>query len=406
MGLRLICPSKTVLDTKPDYQFHGKSSYLIAGGLGGLGRSAARWMASRGAKNLILLSRSGARSEANIMLVKDLKAMGVCVEALPCDVTDAESLRTALARCAKTMPPINGCMQACMHLSDAILENMTFEDWKLGIGPKVEGTWNLHRLLPCGMDFFICFSSVSGIIGSIGAANYCAGNTFMDAFVQHRIMLGEKATSLDLGWMESEGVVAENSFLLTNLAARGFLIPMSQTEFHAVLDYHCNPSLAIMTPSTGQIILGLQTPATMRAKDLPEPHWMQRSTFRHLQQIGLGAPSLCQAGKAVDYVARFRDAATLEDRTQIVIECLVRKLAKALSIPQEDLDTSRPLHTYGVDSLLAVELRNYLAKEMDADVTIFDIMGGASFQKVSATVAQKSQLVQLSQPPVEGKEKC
>lgn len=385
-----------VIDTKPEYHFSENSSYVIAGGLGGLGRSAARWMASRGARNLILLSRSGARSKAAVTLIEELNATGVHVEASPCDVTDANLLSTVLARCAETMPQIRGCIQASMQLKDAIIENMTLNDWKLGIEAKVQGTWNLHTLLPQGMDFFICFSSASGIIGSGGTANYAAGNTYMDAFVEHRIMQNEKAISLDLGWMAAEGVAAESSFLSAGLAAAGYLMPISQTEFHALLDYHCDSRLEIATPLTCRAIIGLETPAAMRAKGLPEPQWMQRATFRHLQQMGLDGPSLNQSQKIIDYAALFRDATTVEDRAQIVLEGLVRKLSRALSIPQEDLDPSRPLHVYGVDSLLAVELLNYFAKEMGVDLAIFDITNGSSFQAISLTVARKSPICHSS----------
>ena len=105
-----------MIETKPDYHFDGNSSYLIAGGLGGLGRSAARWMVSRGVRNLILLSRSGAQSETAIALIEELKANGAHVEAPACDVTKADMLKTVLESCAETMPPVKGVIQGSMVL--------------------------------------------------------------------------------------------------------------------------------------------------------------------------------------------------------------------------------------------------------------------------------------------------
>ena len=105
-----------MIETKPDYHFDQNSTYLIAGGLGGLGRSAARWMVNRGVKNLILLSRSGAQSTTAIALIKELKAKGAHVEAPACDVTQADMLRNALERCAETMPPVKGVIQGSMVL--------------------------------------------------------------------------------------------------------------------------------------------------------------------------------------------------------------------------------------------------------------------------------------------------
>lgn len=273
---------------------------------------------------------------------------------------------------------------------------MTFEDWDLSNKPKVQGTWNLHNLLPQGMDFFICLSSIAGIIGSGAQANYAAGNAYMDALAHHRIARGEKATSIDLGWMESEGVIAENEFLQKGISAAGFLMPISQENFHALLDFHCNPNLDRASSRTCQPIIGLETPAALRAKGSKEPHWMQRRTFRHLHQISLDEGSSNITETAVDYVMLFRDATSLEEGARILTDGLVKKLAKALSIPPDDVDTSKPLHAYGVDSLLAVELRNYFAKELGADVAIFDLMGGASFATVGMTVASRSSYRQAS----------
>ncbi|MCJ1389859.1 hypothetical protein MMC18_002716 [Xylographa bjoerkii] len=380
----------TVIETKPDYHFDEHSSYLIAGGLGGLGRSAARWMVGRGVRNLILLSRSGAQSETAVALIDELKAKGAHVEAPACDVTKLDMLRTVLEGCAKTMPPVKGVIQGSMVLSDAILEKMTFEEWIRSTAPKVQGSWNLHSLLPHGMDFFLCLSSIAGVVGSGGQANYAAGNTFMDALASYRVSHGEKATSLDLGWMESEGVVAESSFLSTSMAAGGSFMPISQAEFFALLDHYCNPDSDTLSATATQAIIGLEIPATMHAKNLKEPHWMQRRTFRHLHHIGLGKHNTSSSEESIDYASSLRDASSLEDAGRVVTECLVQKLMKSLMIPREDLDTAKPLHKYGVDSLLAVELRNYFAKELSADVAIFDLMGGPSIDAVSMTVAKKS----------------
>ena len=106
-----------MIETKPDYHFDENSSYLIAGGLGGLGRSAARWMVSRGVRNLILLSRSGAQSDTAVALIEELKAKGAHVEAPACDVTKLDMLRTVLESCLKTMPAVKGVIQGSMVLS-------------------------------------------------------------------------------------------------------------------------------------------------------------------------------------------------------------------------------------------------------------------------------------------------
>lgn len=267
---------------------------------------------------------------------------------------------------------------------------MTFDDWRTSVAPKFRGSWNLHCLLPKGMDFFLCLSSVAGIVGSGGQANYAAGNTYMDALAHYRVSLGEKATSLDLGWMESEGVVAECSFLSNSMAAGGSFMPISQAEFFALLDHYCNPHLDASSPSATQAVIGLEIPATMRTKNWKERHWMQRRTFRQLHQMGLDNTNASAHETSIDYVAELRTAPSFEEAARIVQDCLLQKLTKSLSLPRDEVDTMKPLHAYGMNSLLAVELRNYCAKELSADVAIFDLMGAASIVAVGKTVAMKS----------------
>lgn len=273
---------------------------------------------------------------------------------------------------------------------------MSFEDWNIAVKSKVQGSWNLHLILPRHMDFFICLSSVAGIIGSGGQANYAAGNTYMDALAQHRLVRGEKAVSLDLGWMLAEGVVARSETLRKGFAAAGFLMAIHQKEFHALLDRYCDPSLDIRTAASCQTVVGLESPAAVRAKGMDCPHWMQRPTFRLMHLTGLygfaqDGTDTTSGEKSVDSARLFRAAASLSDASQVVTDALVAKLCKALAVPSGDIDTAKPLNTYAVDSLLAVELRNWFAKEYQADVAIFEIMG-ASFLALGEVVAGKSAL--------------
>lgn len=118
-----MTPSLTVLDrqliadVEPTYSFDSDASYLISGGLGGLGRTIAQWMIHRGAKNLILLSRSGPRTDAVRQLLVDMADKGVHVETPRCDVTDISAVKAVLLHCSKTLPPIKGCVQASMVLN-------------------------------------------------------------------------------------------------------------------------------------------------------------------------------------------------------------------------------------------------------------------------------------------------
>ena len=130
-----------------------------------------------------------------------------------------------------------------MELKDAIFDNESFEDWTMSIKYKVYSSHNLHILLPHDITFFILLSSIAGIAGSAGQANYAAGNTYQDALAQHRRALGLKATCIDLGRMGDVGIIAENERFSKRKGAAADLAVIREKEFLALLEVYCDPEL-------------------------------------------------------------------------------------------------------------------------------------------------------------------
>ncbi|MCJ1249687.1 hypothetical protein MMC30_006913 [Trapelia coarctata] len=249
---------------------------------------------------------------------------------------------------------------------------MSFEEWKASIAPKVQGSWNLHTLLPHNLDFFILLSSVAGIFGSPGQSNYATGNAYMDALAHHRLSLGLCAASLDLGVLVSEGLLAENEKLLARFTAPGPLIPIAQPELLAILDYYCDPSLGVLSSLEAQPINGIELPSNLRARGIDEPYWLRRPMFRYLYHMdGEKNSAEVTSDQAPDFAALFGSGSSLAEIGVSVTQAL-------------------PMHSNGVDSLVAVELRNWFIKELAADIAIFDIMGGTSLKAVGLLAAGRS----------------
>ncbi|KAL8735004.1 MAG: hypothetical protein Q9166_001129 [cf. Caloplaca sp. 2 TL-2023] len=383
----------TALKNRPTYDFDPEVSYLIAGGLGGLGRSIARWMASRGAQHLILLSRSGPKSDPAKELLIELRSQGVQVEAPPCNISDAASLSHVLGGCAKLMPPIKGCIQGTMVLRDTIFDKMSHDDFIQSTKPKVAGSWNLHTLLPRDLDFSLLLSSICGVFGAASQSNYCAGNTYKDALARYRASHGVKAVSLDLGMVVGEGVVAENEGLMGFLKRTGYFMDISQPELFALLDYYCDPSLPNLSAQECQVIVGIEVPTVLDAKGVDQPYWMRRPMFRHFHQIRDASASSCSssATDTPDYTSLLHNADSPASAATVVSTALASKLTKVMGMRAEEVDLGRPMHSYGVDSLVAVEVRNWLLREMGAEVAIFDILGQRSLSEISGVVAERSE---------------
>lgn len=273
---------------------------------------------------------------------------------------------------------------------------MKWEDWDAVQKPRVQGTLNLHRHLPRGMDFFVMLSSVAGVTGTRGQANYAAANSFLDAFTRHRIMQGEKATSIDLGWVESEGTIAENQDLQRFWISVGCWIPVSQSELYSMLDYYCDPAIDNLTVENCQAVIGVCTPSMMHSKGFTElPAFLNRPMFSPLRLINAtGASDSTSINNAnggsaeSDYSALYKNAASAEEAVEHIMAALVRRIAKAMAMPAEDIDPRRPLHAYGVDSLLGIELRTWFKKFFGIEITVFEILGAKDFALLAELAVQ------------------
>ena len=269
---------------------------------------------------------------------------------------------------------------------------MSFEAFNAAVKPKVAGSWSLHKLLPKDLDFFILLSSVSGVAGYLSQANYAAGNTYQDSLARHRIMNGQKAISLDLGVIDNVGYVAERPGMRESVKMHGIL-PISDTELLALLDYHCDPNLGILSPSTCQVVTGLEVPASMLAQGLEPAYWMSKIQFRGLHQMNSDNSAktpIINSEDKVDTAALLAASESIDKAASIVSDSLAKKLSSTLSMPLENIDPTRPMHSFGVDSLVAIELRNWFAKEIGAEVSVFEILGNESIADLSVEAVGRS----------------
>lgn len=168
-------------------------SYLVVGGSGGLGRAILRHLADLGAKHLVTLSRSGSDSSLIRELITEMSARGVEVVVHKVSALNKQDIEAVKAH--SRLHPIKGIVQGAMVLQDSRADKLTYEQWRAAVEPKVNGTWNLHEVFADSIDFFILLSSAAGIFGSFSQGNYCAGNTFQDAFARFRAGLGLPGTS-------------------------------------------------------------------------------------------------------------------------------------------------------------------------------------------------------------------
>ncbi|KAJ5920923.1 Fum1p [Penicillium verhagenii] len=195
-----------------EIRFLGNASYLLVGGLGGIGKTLSAWMVNNGARNLVFLSPSAGKSKEDQEFIGELEAQGCVIATVAGDIAKTADVAKAIEGC---LFPVKGVVQLSARLRDRTFKKMLFEDWTKSLESKVKGTWNLHEALKSTpLDFFLMFSSTCSITGQTGQTNYAAGNSFLDAFAAYRQQLGLPASIINPGVIEHRGIVSRDPELL------------------------------------------------------------------------------------------------------------------------------------------------------------------------------------------------
>ena len=326
----------------------------------------------------------------------DLKAQDVKIGVYECDISDSCQLEDTIASCASVYPPIRGVIQCAMNLDDSAFENMTAEAWQAVVAPKGQGSWNLHSCLPHDMDFFIMLASFVGITGNRGQANYAAANAYQDALALHRRSHGQAATSIDLGWMHDIGVVADKWDQMYKLRRSGFE-GMKEHELHIALEAAITGKIRSGegTHVPSQIITGISTGGMIERSGAMDLGWMNDAKFSYLKTVDSREFKEARAtgGDASQLKRRLREAGTKTDAIALVKEALMAKLIQSTGLDIRDVNESKPIHTLGLDSLVAIELRGWAKRELKADVSGVFILSNASIKEVATAIAEGSALV-------------
>ncbi len=328
---------------------HPEASYLITGGLGAIGLQLARWLVKQGARHLVLLGRRAA-SEAALKTIQMLSEQGAHVVAMQADIALEDDADRVFAEIAATMPPLRGVFHAAGVLDDGIILRQTWERFATVFGPKMLGAWNLHeRTRQLELDFFILFSSAAAVLGMPGQSNYAAANAFLDALAHLRRSEGLPALSINWGPWAEAGMAARLSDLNqrrgTSQGVQMLDPEESLTLLGSLINGYQAPQVGVIAVDWQVFLKNAAVPrllsniATAAKTDAPvEPALTPQAAL--LQQI---------AGKP-------------QGDWRAIIQAYVRdQVIKTLALsPDDTIDPRQGLFDMGLDSLLAVELRNLL----------------------------------------------
>ncbi|EZF68845.1 hypothetical protein H105_08627 [Trichophyton soudanense CBS 452.61] len=357
-------------------------TYLLVGGLGGLGQKLAEWLYRRGARRLAFLSRSGADKPEAKAVVQWLEDRNVNVRVFKADVSNFDGVNN----CVKAIKDnLAGVFQAAMVLQDSPFDKMSFDQWRICTTPKVMGTHNLHKAtLDISLDFFVCFSSLSGAVGTKGQGNYAAANSYIDSICRYRRENGLPATTMDIGMVVGIGAVSEDAQLQAVMERVGY-DPVNEEELFHQIETSVSWDQYKTLDSNGfdahQTITGLN----MRR---PDYYWTSGPRMKNIYQNHdfTSSGNLGKAQKSV--MALLRAADTADDRLNILIEAFIEKIALILSIDIENVQPSRSLADYGLDSIVAIEIRKWFFKTVGVELALFDVLGSSSIRGLVEKVSE------------------
>ena len=354
-----------------------------------------RWLAEQGAKHIITASRSGMKRKEVFELKEQLREMGVSLVVKECDTGDRSQVQSLVAECQASLPPIKGVIHGAMALRDALFENISYDDWKSNIKPRVDGAWNLHHCLSENkLDFFVMLASSSGVLGHAGQGAYAASNTFLDSFSSYRNNMGLPTSVIDIGVVKGVGYVAET--------APEYLAIMhdslTEAEIISLVKAHITRPEGYQGTEMAQTHTGFKLVA---GKPM-HPSFLSPEFLHLLPQSD--AKSSGQSGNVRTMRELFKQADSAQAVVALTCEALRQSLSSLLMTAEEDMDLKKPVAAYGLDSLVAVELRNSISRNLDANVPLMELMNAPSIEHLAGDIARKSKLVdQALFTPADGK---
>ena len=273
-------------------------------------------------------------------------------------------------------------------VQDVLFEKSAIEDYLKVLEPRVQGAWNLHNATLASkteLDFFIVLSSTSGILGNPGQSAYAASNSFLDAFAQFRQNMQLPASSIDLGLVDEVGYVSRN--MPNNMSGDAIVHnPLKERELHVLV----KATIVDKSPKCNyvQTITGVKLDPTR-----PLPFWARDPKMAKI------LPSSGETIRDSDdnngplMSEMLKRCLSKDEATLIVCEALTTRLSTILLTPKEELDVHKNMNAFGLDSLVAVEIRNWMAREIGVDLSLLEFMKLTTLFQLSEVAAGKSRFL-------------
>lgn len=347
IGKLIISHRESWLNVVPEagvVQLAEDMSYLVTGGLTGFGLATAQWLATCGARHLVLVGRRGAATPEAASMLAALKAMGVEVEAVACDVADRAELAALVSRFGNDLPPLAGIVHGAMVLRDGPLRTMSSDDIRSVLAPKIDGAWYLHELTKNQpLAFFVCQSSISSLVGNRDQANYAAANKYLEALMVYRRAKGRPGLAIGWGVIGEAGAAARDQNIQDIFLRQGvYSLPLEKAW--KALTYGLGDKRGYL----GAMVTDWRKNGKFARVVASAPRFAALVSASGAMS-GNGAAEQGSDAKNGNGLAASGDPA-------VVAAIVVKDIAGVLGMKPAAVDVNKPLPELGFDSLMAVEL--------------------------------------------------
>ncbi len=340
-------------------------TYLITGGLGGLGFYAAQWLVEQGARSVVLMGRRAPSSEIEAKIAALSKQAQV--EVMLGDVAEAADVERIVGQIRRLGPPLGGILHTAGLVDYGLLGETDLTRARAVLAPKVRGTLNLHHATKNeSLDFFVFYSSFSAVLGSPGLASYAAANAFLDSFAVARQAEGRPTLSLHWGTWSEVGMGTKAGHSLESGGM--YLIPPRQGMEGLARALSAGVAEAGVNPIRWREI----APVFARSPLVAE---LVRRPVEDTKTVAGAAPALSKATLL---------GAQPSERQALVEDWVAMTVARALGTRATEIDRGRPLNQMGLDSLMAVELRNKTETNLGLSLPMVAILEGPSVAQLAA----------------------
>ncbi|KAI8296086.1 Prosolanapyrone synthase [Colletotrichum sp. SAR 10_98] len=397
----------------PSVSFDPEASYVITGGLSGLGRSIIRWMSDRGARDIVVLSRRGAAVPEAKTLIDSLAQRGVRIRPLACDLSRPEQVADVIEK-TRAERPLKGVVHCAVSYQDISFERLSLDGWRDGLAAKVLGTRNLHEATKTfPLDFFVMTTSILSVLSFATQSAYTASNNFQDQFARYRRRLGLPATAAQFGLVNDVGHLSTDNTTL-ELMARNKVLTMPESHFLRLLEPAFLPHEDVASdPLAAATYVTYMDPAHMAAKEQQDveagirsaapPRWWSDGRVSHVMRgfydalrhkrdkTAGGSAGNAEDGRSATSQTRrkFDEAvgATVaaasgttergelrEKALEFVTASISGTVATMLLSDESAINASRAVSEHGVDSLIAAELRSWFHIALGSKISMVDLL--------------------------------